>query len=182
MSPSASGEFPVVLTRDLDFARGWLRDRQEGAANRAARQSGAIRLRAHGLEVSSAFRGGLSYADWFLNDPDDVRSSYKLETAATEFDCQGLEIDWACVCWGGDFVINPQTQKWECSRFAGTTWQRVNDPVRRRYVANKYRVLLTRARRGMIIWVPEGHEAAKDSGWLDATAARLAQAGVQTVS
>ncbi len=181
--PTPDGEFPVVLTRDLTQARRWLRQREEKQQRTGLlASSGAIRLRAHGLELSSGFRKGLSYADWFLNDVADVRSSYKLEIAATEFDCQGLEIDWAGVCWGGDFVIDPQTGKWECWQFSGTTWKRVKDATKRRYIANKYRVLLTRARRGMIIWVPEGCEAAKNADWLAATADRLTAGGVQVLA
>jgi hypothetical protein len=176
-------DFPVVSTRDLNQARDWLRERQERRQRIGLlASSGAIRLRAHGLEVSSAFRRGLSYADWFLNGPDDVRSSYKLEIATTEFDCQGLEIDWAGVCWGGDFVVNPQTGKWECWQFSGNSWKRVRDGTKRRYIANKYRVLLTRARRGMIIWLPKGSEAATAPEWIESTAERLVRAGIQATT
>jgi hypothetical protein len=182
VGPGSDSDFPVVLTRELSQARQWLRERQEKHQRAGLlASSGAIRLRAHGLELSSAFRRGLSYADWFLNEAGDVRSSNKLEVAATEFDCQGLEIDWAGVCWGGDFIVDPQTGRWECWQFSGTTWKRVKDPTKRQYIANKYRVLLTRARRGMIIWIPQGHEAAKSSEWLNATAERLAGTGVQIV-
>jgi len=181
-APGSDGDFPVVLVRDLSHVRQWLRARQEKQQRTGLlASSGAIRLRAHGLEVSTAFRRGLSYADWFLNEPQDVRSSYKLEIAATEFDCQGLEIDWAGVCWGGDFVVDPRTGKWECWKFSGTKWNRVKDATKQRYIANKYRVLLTRARRGMIIWMPEGVEAAMDPESLNATAKRLVRAGVQVV-
>jgi hypothetical protein len=178
--PCLDGDFPVVLTRDLAQARRWLRERQEAKSQRTGllASSGAIRLRAYGLELS-AFRRGLSYADWFLNPPGDVRSSYQLEIAATEFDCQGLELDWAGICWGGDFVAKPATGAWECLQFKGTKWQRVNDALKRQYIANKYRVLLTRARRGMVIWIPSGPAAANDATFLDATARRLMDAGVQ---
>lgn len=173
-------DFPVVLTRDLARARKWLADREEKRQRTGLlASSGAMRLRAYGLELSSGFRKGISYPDWFLNPPGDVRSSYQLEVAATEFDCQGLEIDWACVCWGGDFVIDPKTSTWDCWRFVGNKWLRVKDATRRQYTVNKYRVLLTRARRGMVIWIPSGPAAAKDPAFYEATAERLLRAGVR---
>jgi hypothetical protein len=172
-------EFPIVMTRDLDTARKWLRQRQEHRQRIGLlASSGAIRLRAHGIEVSSGFRKSLSYADWFLNEPSDVRSSYKLEIAATEFDCRGLEIDWAGICWGGDYVVDPATGQWMHWKFSGTGWKRVGTPIKQIYLQNKYRVLLTRARRGMIIWIPNGSEAAKEQELLDATAKRLHDAGI----
>jgi hypothetical protein len=181
LAPNA--DFPVALTRELSKARKWLRERQEIRQRTGLlASSGALRLRAHGLEVSSGFRKGLSYADWFLNGPEDVRSSYKLEIAATEFECQGLEIDWAGVCWGGDFVVDPETGDWSFRQFSGTRWRAVEDATKRRYLVNRYRVLLTRARRGMIIWVPEGNEAAENAASLDATAKRLLKAGVQMLA
>jgi DUF2075 family protein len=91
---------------------------------------------------------------WFLNDKNDVRSCYFLEEAATEFDIQGLELEWSCVAWDADFRI--KGDHWEYKNFRGTAWQNVNDVTRRRYLKNAYRVLLTRARQGMILFVPEG--------------------------
>lgn len=175
-------DFPVVLTRDLARARNWLADRQETTQRTGLlASSGAIRLRAFGLELSRAFRKGISYPNWFLKPLGDVRSSYQLEVAATEFDCQGLEIDWACVCWGGDYMIDPATKKWDCWRFCGNRWTRENDPIKRQYTVNKYRVLLTRARRGMAIWIPSGPAAAKDPAFLEATAEHLQLAGVRSL-
>jgi DUF2075 family protein len=107
-------------------------------------------LRAHGLDV----RTELDVENWFLNGPHDVRSSHYLETPATEFGIQGLELDWVGVCWDLDLV--PGAHDWCVEAFKGTRWQKVHDVTRRRYVINKYRVLLTRAREGLVIWVPEG--------------------------
>ena len=90
----------------------------------------------------------------FLNPKNDVRSSFLLETVCTEFGIQGLELDWTCVCWGGDFV--PSDSDWSYFSFRGTKWQNVKQAIRKTYILNKYRVLLTRAREGMVIWVPEG--------------------------
>lgn len=144
-------EFPIAFTRDLAVAKNWLRRRQRGTRRIGlVATSGARRLRAHGLDV----RPDLDVENWFLNGPDDVRSSYYLEAPATEFGIQGLELDWTGVCWDLDLV--PQNRDWSVGAFKGTKWQRTHDAVRRQFVINKYRVLLTRAREGMIIWVPEG--------------------------
>jgi hypothetical protein len=173
-------EFPVVLTRDLSQARRWLSERGEkNQRTGLLASSGAIRLRAFGLELSRGFRRRFSYPDWFLRPLGDVRSSFQLEVAATEFDCQGLEIDWAGVCWGGDYVIDTSTGKWGCWQFKGNKWTRQRDAEKRQFTVNKYRVLLTRARRGMVIWVPPESAAAPDPESFDATARRLVSAGVQ---
>jgi DUF2075 family protein len=91
---------------------------------------------------------------WFLHDREDVRSSYYLEDAATEFQVQGLELDWSCVVWDADLRL--EDGSWSFHRFSGTRWKKVHDSDRRRYLLNTYRVLLTRARQGMVIVVPEG--------------------------
>ena len=91
---------------------------------------------------------------WFLAPNDDVRSSYALEDAATEFDIQGLELDWTCLCWDANY--RRVGDQWQALQFKGTRWQAVNDETRRAYVANAYRVLLTRGRQGMVVFVPEG--------------------------
>jgi DUF2075 family protein len=95
-----------------------------------------------------------------------------LEVAATEFECQGLELDWTCVCWGEDFVIDPATGVWMCRAFRGAKWQRVGRSELRQFIVNKYRVLLTRARSGMVIWIPNGDssDSTRDPRLLDATA------------
>ncbi|WP_422931575.1 DUF2075 domain-containing protein [Singulisphaera sp. PoT] len=144
-------DFPLVLTRDLDEAKEWLRSRRRGHRRVGlVASSGARRLRAHGLNVTAE----LDAENWFLNGPEDVRSSHYLEVPATEFGIQGLELDWTCLCWGGDLL--PEADRWVCRTFRGTQWQLVRDETTRRYVVNKYRVLLTRAREGTVIWVPRG--------------------------
>jgi len=143
--------YPLVLTRDLREARAWLKQKQRGSRRIGLMaSSGARRLRAYGLDVQSR----LDVENWFLNPPDDVRSSFFLETPATEFGIQGLELDWTCLCWGGDLV--PHRDRWECRSFRGTKWQAVRNETIQRYIVNKYRVLLTRAREGTVIWVPGG--------------------------
>jgi hypothetical protein len=144
-------DFPIVLTRDLSWAKEWLKKNQRGYRRIGlVASSGARRLRAHGLDVTA----DLDVENWFLNGPEDVRSSHYLEVPATEFGIQGLELDWTAVCWGGD--IYPRAGEWVCRAFRGTKWMQVRDDSTRKYIVNKYRVLLTRAREGTVIWVPLG--------------------------
>jgi hypothetical protein len=117
--------------------------------------SGALRLRAYGIELSTGFRQNYPYHEWFLAGPDDVRSSFQMEVAATEFEVQGLELDWVGLCWGNDLSINPG-REWVFRRFTGSRWGRVKTEQKQQYMLNKYRVLLTRARQGMVIWIPRG--------------------------
>jgi hypothetical protein len=177
---AVTSEFPIVLTRDLTSARRWLREHCDAHQRMGLlASSGALRLRAEGIEVSSGFRQGYPYVDWFLGGADDTRSSSQLEVAATEFECQGLEVDWAGVCWGDDFVVDPATGRWACRAFRGKNWRKVAKVESRQFVVNKYRVLLTRARRGMVIWVPLGDasDPTRDPALLDATAAFLSTTG-----
>jgi DUF2075 family protein len=104
--------------------------------------------------VSTGFRHGFPYEQWFLADPGDTRAAPMLEVAATEFECQGLELDWVGVACGGDLVFDGT--EWRTRRFAGTRWLNVQSQIGRRFILNKYRVLLTRARRGMVLWIPPG--------------------------
>ena len=108
----------------------------------------------------------------------------RLEVAATEFECQGLEVDWAGVCWGDDLVVDPRTNTWLCRAFRGTKWQCVKRPAQQQYLLNKYRVLLTRARKGMVIWVPKGDiaDSTRDPRLLDTTADYLSSLGIPTVN
>lgn len=118
---------------------------------------------------------------WFLQPAEDVRSSPFLELAATEFAVQGLELDWAGVCWDADF--RRTREAWAFQAFKGTKWQRVKDVTTQRYMLNKYRVLLTRAREGMVIWIPEGSHAdeTRSPHLYDETAKYLCACGVETI-
>jgi len=98
-------------------------------------------------------------AHWFLRQRGDLRSSYALEVTANEYAVQGLELDYVGVCWGGDLVWNKAQSVWAPRRLNGALWQNVGDPDARNWIINKYRVLLTRARLGTVIWVPRGDEA-----------------------
>ncbi len=145
--------YPLALTRDIQCAREWLRQHARGSERLGlVASSGATRLKPEGIHVKAS----IDPANWFLNGKEDIRSSYYLEEVATEFDIQGLEVDWAGVCWDADFRM--ERHGWGCFAFKGSKWQSINDTYRRVYLANAYRVLLTRARQGMVIFVPKGDE------------------------
>ena len=147
-------DYPIVLTRKIRLARDWLRTKARGTERYGLlATSGAIRLKPEGINVKNA----IDPVPWFLNDKHDVRSAFYLEDAATEFDIQGLELDWTGVCWDADF--RRTNRSWDHHAFKGTLWQEIHDRYRRVYLANSYRVLLTRARQGMVIFVPTGDES-----------------------
>src|SRR5262249_54044110 len=141
--------------------------------------SGATRLRAYGIETSMAIREAYSYSHWFLAGRGGVRSSYQLEVVATEFEIQGLELDMAGLCWGGDLIWDAILNRWRPLQFAGNRWKDVK-ATRATYIENKYRVLMTRAREGLVIWVPEGDSAdpTRDIGVMNSTAEYLVGCGV----
>ena len=143
--------YPILITRDLQKAKGWLKNIARGTERYGIlASSGAIRLKAVGVAVQ--LRADVT--NWFLNSKSDVRSSYYLEDVATEFDVQGLELDYTCVCWDANFrYLN---KSWIGKDFKGTTWRNINDQTRFSYLKNAYRVLLTRARQGMVIFLPLG--------------------------
>jgi len=177
---AASPEYPVVLTRDLETARDWLRAQVRGTERYGlVASSGAGRLRAYGIETDNSFHKGIPIQHWFLKNSDDYRSSFRLEVATTEFEIQGLELDWVGVCWGGDMLwTNPQ-QGWSLRHLRGPTWKPIRQEMARRYTANTYRVLLTRARKGMVIFVPRGRDSDPTIApeGFDRTAALLSQSG-----
>jgi hypothetical protein len=176
-------DFPLALTRSLVSAKAWLRGHTRGLRRCGlVASSGAMRLRADGLELSSGFRQGNRdmYVHWFLDEPTDVRSSNQLEIAASEFECQGLELDWVGLCWGGDLTFGATTGPWLYRSFSGNHWGDLHNPVDRRYLLNTYRVLLTRAREGAIIWLPTGDrgDATRSPDWFNATAEYLTRCGI----
>lgn len=178
-----SEEFPLYVTRCLHTARTWLSGRSGGDINKRCGlvcSSGDRRLRAYGLENSSAFRSGYAFEKWFLSPPGDVRSSFSLEVSASEFECQGLELDWVGVCWGGDLMLDNKLSSWVYRKFRGTEWQFCHSETEQDYMRNRYRVLLTRARLGMIIWVPPGstEDPTRPPAWFDGVYNHLHNAGV----
>ena len=145
--------YPIVLTRDLQKAKAWVKTQAKASERYGlVASSGARRLKALGVHVKSE----INVANWFLNPKYDVRSSYFLEDVATEFDVQGLELDWVCLAWGENFYY--QDNQWCYQSFKGYKWQNINKEEDKQFTKNAYRVLLTRARQGMVIWIPEGSE------------------------
>ena len=146
--------YPIVLTRDLQKAKAWVKAQAKGSERYGlVASSGARRLKALGVHVKNE----IDVANWFLNPKYDVRSSYFLEDVATEFDVQGLELDWVCLAWGENFYY--QGNQWYYQSFKGCKWQNINKEEDKQFTKNAYRVLLTRARQGMVIWIPEGSES-----------------------
>ena len=145
-------KYPIVLVRDLAKAKKWLKQMARGTERYGiVVSSQAYRLRPLAIDV----RPKINPVNWFLDGKEDVRSSYFMEEVATEFDVQGLELDWACVTWDGDLRF--AKDGWSTFSFKGTNWQKINSDERKKYLVNAYRVLLTRARQGMVIVVPEGN-------------------------
>jgi len=176
--------YPLKLTRDLSAARRWISQQRRGERRSGLLASaGALRLRAEGIELSQGFRGNKGqYENWYLKPDGDSRASNQLEVAATQFECQGLEIDWGGLCWGEDFLWQADSG-WCYSRLNGASRGRVPRENKQRYIRNAYRVLLTRAREGMVIFVPKGCESdsTRPPHLFNATADYLAGCGVQSI-
>lgn len=172
--------FPIMGTRSLGVAKEWLRTKRGGLRRCGlVTSSGAKRLRPFGVDINSR----VEVVPWFLNDMSDVRSSFALEQAAREFDIQGLELDWIGMCWGADLRWCQKTG-WIMMDFKGTKWQHVSDTRKRQYLINKYRVLLSRAREGVVIWVSEGNSEDKTCPpeYYNETASYLKSCGVRFIS
>lgn len=178
-------EYPVRSTRSFAKAKSWLEERGRGERRYGlVASSGARRLRAEGLGVNLHASAGAEIAHWYLNPRGDIRSSYALEVPANEYTCQGLELDLACVCWGGDLLWDEVERSWTYWRLSGTSWQRIRNRDSQRFLTNSYRVLLTRAREGLLLWIPTGDESdpTRHPAPLDATAAFIARCGVAPVA
>ena len=167
--------YPIIITRDLAKAKKWLREKARGSERYGiVVSSQAQRLKPYAIDVKSP----IDPINWFLSDKDDVRSSYYLEDVATEFHVQGLELDWACVAWDGDFRFDKDG--WQYKSFRGNKWQNINSTERQLYLKNAYRVLLTRARQGMVIVVPSGdvEDPTRNPEFYDSTFEYLKNIGV----
>ena len=170
--------YPLVLTRSLDKAKRWLKEKARGTERYGmVVSSRAYRLKPLAIDV----RCQPNIVNWFLDDETDVRSSFYLEDVATEFDVQGLELDWTCVVWDGDFRYTPKG--WTHHSFSGNKWKNVNNENIRSYQKNAYRVLLTRARQGMIIVVPEGspEDPTRNSAFYDSTYEYFKKIGLEEI-
>jgi hypothetical protein len=152
-------KFPIFLSRDLNETRAKLRRQAMGPIRYGlVGSSGASRLRAEGLEPNSTFHADYPWEHWYLAPEEDLRSSYRCEVFATEFEIQGLELDWIGLCWGGDYVWD-SLRGWQLRKLLSgqnNRWVSIRNADRRNFRKNAYRVLLTRARQGMIIFVPKG--------------------------
>lgn len=173
-----SNNYPIVLTRNVETAKKWLREKARGSERYGIIVSSqAYRLKPLAMDV----RVETDPVHWFLGEKDDVRSSYYLEDVATEFQVQGLELDWACVTWDGDFRYSDDG--WKTYSFVGNKWQNINKEERKLYLKNAYRVLLTRARQGLVIVVPEGNEEdhTRKSEFYDSTFEYLKEIGIKII-
>lgn len=176
--------YPIVLTRSLDKAKQWLKSHARGSERYGLLASSkAERLKAISINV----RYQPDFVHWFLEDDSDIRSSNALEDTLTEFKVQGLEIDWACVAWDADLRLNADHTKWQHFQLrSGKKWQNINKQINREYQINAYRVLLTRARQGMILIVPNGDngvppDETRKPEWYDGIYNYLKEIGIKEI-
>ena len=171
-------DYPIVVTRNLDRAKKWVKNKARGSERYGLiASSGAKRLRSDGIWVQSK----INIANWFLDGKEDVRSSFYLEETATEFDIQGLELDYSIVAWDADFRFNGKSFNYY--KFSGSKWKNINSEADQRYLKNAYRVLLTRARQGIAIYVPKGsnEDKTRPGEYYDNTYILLRSLGIQTL-
>ncbi len=167
--------YPIVITRSLSTAKKWLKQQARGYGIVVSSQ--AERLKPHAINVKAP----INPIHWFLHDKEDVRSSYYLEDVATEFHIQGLELDWVCVTWDADFRYSKNG--WGHWSFTGDKWNHIRKAERKVYLKNAYRVLLTRARQGMVIVVPDGdkEDLTRAVGFYDSTFEYMKEIGFTVI-
>ena len=173
-----SGRYPIAITRDLNAAKRWIRQRARGTERYGlVASSKAMRLKPHAIDI----RVSVDPVHYFLNERNDTRSSYYLEDAATEFQVQGLELDWVCVNWDGDFRFSGSD--WNYHDFRGNRWCNISNADNRVYLRNAYRVLLTRARQGMVVFVPPGdvNDPTRSPTFYDSTFNYLRDLGISEI-
>ncbi len=171
--------YPVAVSRDLRQAKKWVLDRARGTERYGlVASSKAHRLKPDAIDI----RVDVNPVYWFLNGKEDTRSSYYLEDAATEFQVQGLELDWACVAWDGDLRF--AGSGWNYHYFRGNRWCTIANLENKRYLCSAYRVLLTRARQGMVIYVPPGDSSdpTRSPIFYDSTYHYLTELGIPEVT
>jgi len=170
--------YPIVLARNLDSARDWIRTQARGTQRYGlVASSKAQRLKPHAIDI----RVDVDPVHYFVDPKEDTRSSYYLEDAATEFQVQGLELDWTCVTWDAD--LRAADSWWSFHDFRGDRWCNINNPENRVYLRNAYRVLLTRARQGMVIFVPPGdsRDPTRSPAFYDCTFNYLSELGIPAI-
>lgn len=171
-------KYPIRITRDIKLAKEWVKNKSMGSQKYGLlAASGALRLKPEGIFVKNK----IDVCNWFLNNKEDVRSCYALEDVVTEFDVQGLEVDYSIVCWDADFRIIDG--KWSYKRFHGSNWINILKNEDKLYLKNTYRVLLTRARQGMIIFIPKGccEDITRHPKFYDGTYNYLKQIGLEEI-
>lgn len=170
--------YPIAVTRCLSTAKQWIKNKARANETKGLiASSGAIRLKPDGVFVKNRFNP----KEWFLNDDTDIRSCHYLEDVATEFDIQGLELDWCLVAWDADYrYIDNKFEHW---KFIGAKWQQRHKEADKRYLENAYRVLLTRARQGFVIFIPQADDtdSTRMKSYYDATFEYLKKCGIQPV-
>ena len=175
---SLADRFPIAVTRDLNLAKQWIRTRARGTERFGlVASSKEQRLKPHAIDI----RVDVDPVHWFLNDRHDTRSSFYLEDAATDF-IQGLELDWVCVTWDGDLRFS--SSGWTFHDFRGERWQNIKNVDNQAFLRNAYRVLLTRARQGMVVFVPPGEAAdpTRSPDYYDSTFNYLVKLGIPALS
>ena len=171
-------DYPVCITRSLSTAKKWLKNNARGSERYGlVAEANAIRLKPDGVFVKSE----IDPAKWFLADKDDVRSSFYLEDVATEYAVQGLELDWVCLCW--DASLRRINNDWELYKFVGSKFQKRTKDNQKKYLFNAYRVLLTRARQGLVVYVPTGNsmDKTRDPSFYDGTYEYLLNCGFSEI-
>lgn len=171
-------DYPIRVTRDINKAKAWVIEQANGTERYGiTASSGARRLKSYGIWVQSK----IDAKNWFLNDATDVRSSYYMEDTATEFDIQGLELDWTVVCWDANFRF--VEDHFQCYSFTGSKWMNMNKSENAAYLKNAYRVLLTRARQGFVIFVPKGDrtDATRSPEYYDGIYEYLISLGINSI-
>lgn len=171
-------KYPIKITRDIIKAKNWVKNESMGSQKYGLlASSGALRLKPEGIFVKNK----IDVCNWFLNNKEDVRSCYALEDVVTEFDVQGLEVDYSIVCWDADFRITDD--KWSYNKFHGSKWMNILKDEDKLYLKNTYRVLLTRARQGMIIFIPKGcdEDITRKTDFYDGTYNYLKNIGIEEI-
>lgn len=171
-------KYPIKITRDIIKAKNWVKNNSKGSQKYGLlASSGALRLKPDGIFVKNK----IDVCNWFLKNKEDVRSCYALEDVVTEFDVQGLEVDYSIVCWDADFRITDG--KWSYKKFRGSKWINILSDEDKLYLKNTYRVLLTRARQGMIIFIPKGYDEdiTRKTDFYDGTYNYLKNIGIEEI-
>lgn len=178
-------KYPIAITRDLEKAKEWVKLQARGNERYGLfASSSAARLKPYGIYYAKD-RNSISPENWFLNSKEDIRSSYFMESVASEFETQGLEVDYALIAWDADLRI--ENNEWAfyqmSNRLSPPNWSRIHSENNRLYLKNAYRVLLTRARQGFIIYVPfgSGEDVTRKPCFYDQTYNCLKQIGIKEI-